>query len=451
MHWHHLTNFVGTALNIALPSIASDLNINAVPLGWIPTSYLIALTIFLIPSAKLGDIYGRKKLFIMGLILFNICSITTVFSYCYNYLIISRILQGVGSAMIFGNLYAMVASIYIQQDRIRALSTIFGSVFLGSFLGPIIGGLLTFQYNWRSIFVLCTVIGIVGIISLSKLNIEWFGFKGEKFDLGGSILFGISSLMIILGLSRITHGLNWIFVVLGVLGLFIFYVYENHVENPLFNLELLQNRDFILNNAGTLIQYAPIAAMVFILSIYLQDVRGLSPIFVGFILVLKPLAMLVVSIFSDKLNKFIKPPAMVTISMTICLMSVLIFLALGLSTPILLISLGLILAGVGTSLFSSPNSDLIMSSVEKEYYGSASASITTMRGFGGSLGMSIVLMILTLYLGNIEIGHVDHESFIISSKQIFLTLCVVYSTGILIMLLNWWQFKKENLKKRNSF
>ncbi|UTB33789.1 MAG: MFS transporter [Methanobacterium sp. ERen5] len=360
-----LSNFVITALNIALPSIALDLNIKAVPLGWIPTSYLITLTIFLIPSAKLGDIYGRKKLFKWGLILFTFGSIITVFSWSYHCIIFSRILQGIGSAMIFGNLYAMIASIYIHQDRIRALSIIFCSIFLGSFLGPIMGGLLSGFYNWRVIFVFCSLIGMVGIILLSRMDIEWFGLKGEKFDLCGSLMFGISSLMIIHGLSKINQELNWIFLVLGFLGLIAFIAYETRVENPLFNLELVHNREFILNNAATLLQFAPIAPLVFILSIYLQNVRGFSPILVGFILVLQPLAMLIVSIFSEKLNKLIAAPPMVTISMIISLMSVLVFLTLKMSTPIFVIILGLTLSGIGTSLFSSPNSHLIMNSVEK--------------------------------------------------------------------------------------
>lgn len=442
-----LTNFVVTALIIALPSMALDLNIEAVALGWIPTSYLIALTIFLIPSGKLGDIYGRKRLYILGLVLFTLGSIVTVFSYSYQFIIISRILQGIASAMIFGNLYAMIASIFIQQDRIRALSIIFGSIFLGSFLGPLVGGLLTFLWSWRSIFVLCTVIGIIGIISLSRLNIEWFGFKGEKFDLSGSIMFGISSLMIIHGFSRINQGLNWIFIGAGFAGLLVFFIYQNRIKNPLFNLKLLHNRDFILNNAGTLLQFAPMAPVVFILSIYLQNVRGLSPIVVGLILVLQPLAMLVVSIFSVKLNKVIDSTAMVTIAMSVSLLSVLVFLALGLTTPIILISLGLILGGVGSSLFSSPNSHLIMNSVQEKYYGIASATITTMRGFGGSLGMSIVLVILTLCLGNIDLSHLNKESFIVSSKLIFVALSLVYLTGIIIMLITWQQVKNKNKNK----
>lgn len=440
-----LTNFVVTGLNIALPTMALDLNIEAVPLGWIPTSYLIALTICLIPSGKLGDIYGRKRLFNLGLILFTIGSIITIFSYSYQFIIISRIFQGIGSALIFSNLYAMIASIFIQQDRIRALSLIFGSIFLGSFLGPLVGGLLTSICSWRSIFVLCTLVGIGGTIAISKLNIEWFGSEEEEeFDLWGSIMFGISSFLIIYGFSKIHQELNWIFVAVGFAGLLVFFLYESQVKNPLFNLKLLHNRDFILNNLGTLIEFAPTAPTLFILSIYLQSVRELSPIVVGFLLVIQPLSMLIVSIFSGKLNRLIESPVMVTVAMFISLLSVMVFLTLGLSTPLILISLGLILGGIGSSLFSSPNSHLIMNSVQEKYYGVASATITTMRGFGGSLGMSIVLVILTLCLGNINISHLNKESFIASSKLIFITLSIIYITGIIILLFNWHQVKNKN-------
>jgi len=439
-----LTNFIVAALNIAIPSMALDLNIEAVPLGWIPTSYLIALTIFLIPSGKLGDIYGRKRLFTVGLIFFTVASFITVFSYSYQLVLISRIFQGIGSALIFSNLYAMIASIFIQQDRIRALSLIFGCIFLGSFLGPLVGGLLTYFYGWRSIFVLCTVIGFGGIIIISRLNMEWFGLERKKFDLWGSIMFGISSFLIIYGLSKIHQELNWIFTVVGFTGLLGFFGYESRVKNPLFNIKLLNNRDFILNNLGTLIEFAGTAPVVFVLSIYLQSVRGLSPITVGLILILQPLSMLVISIVSGKLNSLIESPIMVTVAMLISLLSVMVFLTIGLSTPILIISLGLILGGIGTSLFSSPNSHLIMNSVQEKYYGVASATITTMKGFGGSLGMSIVLVILTLCLGNIDMSQLNHESFITSSKLIFIILSLVYLTGIIIMLFNLRHVKNKN-------
>lgn len=431
-----LTNFIVAAINIALPSMALDLNMDAVELGWIPTAYLIALTMFLIPAGKLGDIYGRKKLFNIGLIIFSIGSLLAIFAYTNKVMILSRVLQGIGSALIFSNLYAIIASLFVHHDRVRALSLIFGVIFLGSVLGPIIGGFLTFEFGWRSIFELCTVVGIIGSILISRMDVEWFASRGEKFDLWGSIIFCISALCVIYGFSRINQGLNFIFIILGLTGLLVFFRYEKLISNPIFNLELLCNKGFILNNMATLLEFAPSVPIVFILSIYLQDVRGTIPYIAGLILVLQPITMLIVSIFTGKLDNLIKPRNMVIIAFLVNIISTLIFLTIAETTPILVIMLGLIISGVGSSLFASPNSHLVMSSVGEKHYGTASATITTMRGFGGTVGMSIVLLILTLFLGNADIAPFDCKTFITSSQIIFLTMGIVYLIGILVAVKN---------------
>ncbi len=431
-----ITNFIVAAVNISLPSMALNLNLDAFTLGLIPTSYLIAITMFLIPSGKLGDIYGRKKLLNLGLIMFSLGSVIAVFSYTPSLIIISRIMQGIGSAIIFSNLYAIVASLFDYHDRVRALSLIFGVIFLGSVLGPLLGGFLTYEFGWRSIFEFSAVIGIIGSLLISRIGVEWHVSQEEKFDLLGSVIFGFSALWIIYGFSRMSHGIDSIFIILGIIGILIFFNYEKRITNPIFNLELLYNKSFILNNIETLLEFIPSVPIVFILSLYLQDVRGMIPYIAGLILVLQPITMLIISIFSGKIQP-IKPRKIVTLAFFVSTVSALIFLTIDKSTPIFVIGLGLILSGIGGSLFASPNAQLIMSSVNKKHYGIASATITTMRGFGGTIGMSIVIVILPIFLGYANITPFTYQTFLNGSKVIILTMAILYTIGIFISFKNY--------------
>jgi Arabinose efflux permease len=147
-----LTPFVGSSINIALPSIGMEFNASAILLGWIPTTYLLALAVCLVPFGRIADIYGRKRVFTWGIILFTVSSFLATMSFSMDMLLLFRVLQGAGSAMIFGNLFAIIASIFPASERGKALGITITGAFLGLFLGPVLGGFLTEYFGWRSIF-----------------------------------------------------------------------------------------------------------------------------------------------------------------------------------------------------------------------------------------------------------------------------------------------------------
>ena len=156
-----LTPFDLSAVNIALPSIAEEFSMDAIQMGWVSTAYLLASAVFLVPFGRIADIYGRKKVFAAGLSVFTIASLLMVVAPSAVAVILLRVLQGFGSAMIFGTAVAILTSVTAPENRGKALGIYTTAVYLGLSMGPFLGGILTDRFGWRSIFFVNVPIGIL--------------------------------------------------------------------------------------------------------------------------------------------------------------------------------------------------------------------------------------------------------------------------------------------------
>jgi EmrB/QacA subfamily drug resistance transporter len=422
-----LTPFVGSSINIALPAIGADLGISAVILGWIPTAYLLSLAVFLVPMGRIADIHGRKKVFQMGIGIFTVASFFAAFSSSDWVLLTFRIIQGVGSAMIFGNVNAIVASVFPTLERGRALGIAATGAYLGLFLGPVLGGFLTQNLGWQSIFLFNVPLGIITIYAATKLSGEWKEAAGEKFDLNGTIILAASLITILLGMSFLP-GIGGIFLmVMGIIGGFIFYRYEHQAESPLFNVDLFKNRGFTFNSLAAMVSYTASYPIIFLLSLYLQYVKVLSPQAAGLILAIQPLMITLFSAYAGRLSDKKDPRMVASSGMALTVIGLGIFAFLSPDTSIWLVVIGLIMVGLGFALFAVPNSNLVMSSVKSQFYGVASATTVTMRVLGQMLGMGIALLLMNLLIGSSTIDVESMGSFIICvqiSFIIFSLMCL---------------------------
>jgi MFS family permease len=175
---------------------------DAVLLGWIATSYLLTAAVFMVPFGKLSDIYGMKKIFILGLSIFTASSLLAMFAPNSSALIATRILQGIGSAMIFGTGTAILVNVFPLRDRGRVLGINAASVYLGLSLGPFIGGFLTQYFGWRSLFLVNVILGLVPLaLALWRMEGEWADARGETFDLTGSVIYSLMLVSAMYGFS----------------------------------------------------------------------------------------------------------------------------------------------------------------------------------------------------------------------------------------------------------
>jgi EmrB/QacA subfamily drug resistance transporter len=431
-----LTPFMASSINIALPSIGRDLAMDAVSLSWVATTYSLAAAMFLVPFGRLADIVGRKKIYLAGIVVYMVTTFFNGISHSGNALIIFRALEGIGAAMIFGTGTAILTSVFPPGERGRALGLNVSATYLGLSLGPFLGGLITQYLGWRSIFFCSLPLGaLVLILGLWKLHGEWAEAKGERFDLTGSILYALSLVLVMYGLSRLPAPLGGALIGAGLIGLVIFVILESRLTSPVLNVQLFrQSAVFTLSNLAALINYSATSASGFLLSLYLQNVMGLTPQSAGVVMISQPIMQAIFSPLAGKLSDRVEPRFVASAGMGLTVVGLFLLRAIGASTPLIYVIGCLILLGLGFALFSSPNTNAVMSCVERKCYGVASATLGTMRLIGNMLSLGIASLTFALIIGRVQITPEVTPLFIQSARTIYSIFTVLCLLGVLASL-----------------
>jgi EmrB/QacA subfamily drug resistance transporter len=424
-----LVPFMGSSVNIALPSIGKEFAMDAVLLSWVTISFLLSGAIFLVPFGRMADIYGRKRTFLLGFVIYTITSFFCGIATSPFFLIFFRVLNGVGTSMTASTGMAMLMSIYPPEERGKVLGINVAAVYSGLSCGPFLGGLLTQYFGWRSIFLINLPLGLLIIVfTLWKLKGEWIEAKGERFDLIGSILFSFALVGIMYGFSTLPGLWGICIFFLGVFGFFAFVKWEMRTPSPIFKLDLfIKNKIFALSNLAAFINYSATFAVSFFMSLYLQFVQGYTPQEAGMILVSQPIMQAIFSPLAGRLSDRIEPRIIASIGMALTALGLFFFIFVDQETKITFIIGSLILLGLGFALFSSPNTNAVMSSVEKRFYGVASGTLGTMRTTGMMFSMGVTMMIFAIFIGRAQITPASYPLFMKSMKIVFTistALCV---------------------------
>jgi EmrB/QacA subfamily drug resistance transporter len=431
-----MTPFMSSSVNIALPSIGREFSMDAIALSWVATSYLLTAAIFLVPFGRVADIYGRKKIFLYGVITYALMSLLCAAATTGLLLIIFRALLGVGGAMVFGTAVALLTSVYPASERGRVLGINVAAVYLGLSLGPFVGGFLTQQVSWRVVFLINALLGALIIpVVLSRVKSEWAEARGEGFDIWGSLLYSVSLTALMYGFSTLPGVGGVVWIAAGALALGAFVLLESKVSHPVLDIALFKkNTVFAFSNTAALINYSATAAVTFLLSLYLQYVKGLSPETAGVILISQPVVMAAFSPLAGRLSDRVEPRIVASAGMVIIVLGLGIFASFGQETNLYLVVANLVLLGFGFALFSSPNTNAVMSSVEKKSYGIASATLSTMRLTGQMLSMGIVMLIFATMVGRVAITVEYYPEFLRSMRAAFVVFCALCTVGVFASL-----------------
>lgn len=428
--------FMGAAVNIALPDMAREFSMSTLMMGWVSMAFLLASVAVLMPVGKLADITGRKKIFIYGNILVTLASALCALSTDTFMLISSRLLQGIGGAMMFGTGTAMITSAFPPQQRGRAIGINVSAVYLGLTLAPLLGGFLTELFGWRSIFWVNVPFGLFVLpATLFAIKTEWKDAHGDSFDTRGSVIYIISISILMYGFSKLPDPLAVALVIAGLAGMILFIRYEFRVPVPILDMRLFTaNKVFAYSNLAALINYATTFAVTFLLSLYLQYIKGLKPSDAGMVLVTQPVLMTIVASFSGRLSDRVDPRLLSSIGMGIIVAGLSLLAFISESTTNTFLIACLFILGAGFGLFSSPNTNAVMGSVEKRQLGVASATISTMRVAGQMISMAIATLVLNAFMGKQKIGAGTHLSFIHSARVIFIVFAVLCVFGVFASL-----------------
>ncbi len=428
--------FMGSSINIALPSIEKQFQVDAILLTWIATSYLVASAIALVPFGRLGDIYGRKKIFTWGIVTFTVFSFLSALSMSVGMLIFFRIFQGIGSSMIFSTGFAIITSVFPPRERGKAFGITVAAVYTGLSLGPVLGGFLTQHFTWRSIFLLNIPFGILSIyLIISNLKGEWAEARGENFDIPGTLIYAFALTGLMYGITIMPSSMGFWITLLGILGIFAFVVWEIKIPYPVFQMSLFSsNRVFAFSGLAALINYSATFAVTFLMSLYLQHIKGLSPQGAGFILIAQPVVMALFSPLAGRLSDRIEPRIVASLGMAITTVGLASLVFLDKDSTVPFIVFCLILLGFGFAFFSSPNTNAIMGSVEKKFYGIASGAVGTMRLLGMMVSMGIATLIFAVLIGRVQISVENYPELLKSLNMAFAIFSLLCFGGVFASL-----------------
>ncbi len=422
--------FMVSAVNIALPAIQNEFSVDAVLLSWIANAYLLATGVSLVPVGKIADIYGRRKIFISGIFIFTAFTVGTAFAQSVFCIILFRIIQGIGAAMIMTTGFAIITAVFPLNERGKAIGITVAAVYIGLSTGPFVGGILTGTYGWRSIFLVNGPIGLLAfILTLTKIRDEWADAKDERLDILGSVLYGFSLVGLIYGLSLLPEPLGIALLCGGCIGFAAFVWQELRTPFPVFEVRLFyNNRTFSFSSLAALINYAATFAVSFLLSLYLQYIKGMTPESAGLVLICQPIMQALFSPLAGRLSDRIEPAIIASLGMALTAAGLISFCFLKYSTSTIYIVASLVILGIGFALFSSPNMNAIMSSVENRYYGIASGAVATMRLIGQMLSLAIATLIFSFMIGKAKISPANYDAFLNSVNlafKIFSAMCIV--------------------------
>jgi len=404
-----MTPFGMSMLNLSLPEIGAEFGVSAYALGWVSTACLFSSVIFLVPMARISDLVGRKKIFLLGMLIATVGAVLEPFSPSFWILILLRISDGLAMACVFSTSLPILSSIYPPSQRGSVFGINVAVVYLGSSMGPVIGGIMTANFGWRSIFILLVPLAILGTLMVYKyLKMEVIEGKGEIFDYKGALLYMITLFFLLLGLSNLPA--TWAFgsLALGLLILPVFIYYVKNQEFPVMRIRLfLTNKHFARSNFAAFLNYAGTYSVAFFLSLYLQRVLYLPADTAGLILLAQPVLQAVFSPFIGRLSDKMDSRYLSTFGMLLLAAGLFLLSTMTAETPLIYLIFYEVLLGIGFAFFASPNTSTIMNCVGRKDYSSASASLSVMRQSGMVLSMAIAMCAISVFLGSTEMLNSD--------------------------------------------
>ena len=429
-----MTTFMSSALNLSIPTLESFFGVSAAAVSWIVSAYTISVAALSLPLGKIADIAGRRKVFLTGIAGFGILSCMCIFASGIGYLIALRAMTGACGGMIFATNNAILISSYPANMRGKVLGYSVAATYTGLTAGPVLGGILNSTFGWRSVFAVSVMVSILAFTAAvrSDYRDDAISEKHDRRqnDLGGGILYFFAIVFSLYGMSNLGRSIPDAFILAsGLAGIAGFFIYESRQPDPIMKVSMFSgSRTFTFSCLAALLNYGATFAISYTVSIYLQVILGMSSAKAGILLITMPAVQAVFSPLMGSLSDRIRPGVLASAGMGICTFTLLLFSGIREGTSLTYLLAALFMTGFGFALFSSPNTNAILSCVSKEDYGVANSIIATMRTYGQSSGMAILSVITAAVLGSgslesspkADIITMIHSAFLIFAALSFL-------------------------------
>ncbi len=407
----YIVPFMTSALNLSVTDISSQLNSGATAVTWVVSAFTLVVAVLSVPFGHLADVTDRRRIFIAGTVIFAATSLSSALANSIGLLIASRALQGVGSAMIYSTNLPLLLNAFPASMRGRILGYSVTATYAGLSTGPVFGGFMNAAFGWRSIFAVAFAMSAVSMYLAKRFIARSEVSEEHRHDIPGNILYIVMVFSLIFGLSSWRDGL-WakLLVLLAALLMPCFVILEKRSPSPLVQVRLFAlDMGYTLSNLTALLNYGATFALSYTMSLYLQNVKGLSSSMAGLVLISQPLVMAVISPFAGRLSERVAPHMLASAGMGISALGLFLLSTIGVDFPLWRIISALAVIGTGFGFFSSPNTNAVLSCVDKSHYGEANSILGTMRTLGQSISMVIIIFILGACVGNVVIAKAPPE------------------------------------------
>ena len=396
--------FMLAGVNAVLPAIGQSLDASARQLSLIGAFYSLGLAVFQLASGSLGDIFGRRRIFLTGIAIFALCGVGLGFVRSVPLFIGLRFFQGLGGAMFNASGLALLASAAPPEKRAAYLGFSGAAVYAGIACGPPLAGLVTGVLGWHWLFW-GNALAFVGVFLLMKVTVrqEWRTARGQPFDTSGCVIYGCAMVALTFGASELAEkpALAWCLLAAFVGLLLVFCLRELKSRYPLLDMRLLaRNRVFALSSLAAFVNYSSFFGTIFFFSLYLQQGRGLHVEEAGLVLAFQALVQALTTPFAARLCKSWRPGHVSAVGVALCGVGLATAAFLRLDSPLAMIFVIQAFLGAGMSLFSLPNTAIILESAGQEHVGQASGLTGAVRTAGQLVSMVAITLSLGFFLGN---------------------------------------------------
>lgn len=388
-----------SVVNVSLVTMEASLGVNQDAIQWVIISYLLVLTSMMPLMGKLGDRYGKTRVFQAGMIVFVLGSLSDALSPTLPILVGSRLFQAIGASMMTANGLAIVTYFTTPENRGRAIG--YNSIVLALALavGPVVGGVLSEFYGWQSIFLVNVPIGIVGFIAVAKLIPHTQKVEETRFDTLGAVFF-FTFLFVLVYVVSVAAVLDATLLVLltavTVVFFAAFYLQERSFISPIIPTRILSDRKVSVSVFSAILAYFGMIPVTYLLPFFLQDALGFSPMITGLLLIPQPLTYAVIGPASGYISERVNAKIQTTAGLLVETFG-LVFIAETIpSVPLIIV--GMVIMGSGLSFFSVANGNFIMTSSPKEYMGVVSALINVSRTAGFSVSTAVATAVFVFFL-----------------------------------------------------
>ncbi len=400
-----------TITNIALPTLKDEFERPLDDVIWVALAFIVVSTGLSLTMGRLGDLYGRKKLYAWGYVVFTVATLLSAISGSLEELVGSRVLQAIGASMTMANGAAIITAAFPPSKRGTGLGLIVSTVGAGAAAGPILGGVLIDLLDWRAIFWTRVPFGLIAAVLAWRLLRDAPSEQRPKgLDVPGAILlFGMLACLTF-GINRardlgLTSPMVTVVIAAGLVFTVWFIIVERRSPSPVVDLALFKGRGFSFGILAAILQFFGMSFTFYLVPTLLQDGRGFTPTETALMMMPLSLMMLLWSPISGRLSDRFGSRPLTTAGMVIVCLSLFLLSRTTADTSPVDFAMRMLLLGIGTSTFSSPNTSVIMSAVPPERLGTASASQTTARTFGNAFGTSVGVAVMASVAASFAIDH----------------------------------------------